>query len=162
MIIIRTIFILMLIVTVVCSGCAGGGSQRNIKHPIRYNINEPFAFPFEVNEVWTEIAIDNPDVLHQFIFHYKNKTTTQEIRYILSKSITQQETVSKEGKKQVILSNGQKAYYDEEVDTQSIWWEQDDGFLARLVYYCNGGKTTLDLYKLEESDIVDLANQIQP
>jgi hypothetical protein len=126
-----------------------------------YNFSEPFRFPFEVNEVRSEIAMDNPDYLHQFVFHYKNKQTMQEIRYILSKVIDKPEEISQKDKQPLELKSGKLAYYQEDATSQSIWWEGDNGFLARFVYYIDGNRERLGNDKLAKSDLIDLVNQVQ-
>lgn len=157
----RSISFFSLILLFLISGCSGDSSQVKDRSMI-YDFNEPYRFPFEVNQVSTEIAIDNPDALQQFIFHYKNKQTTQEIRYILSKVIDQPEKISQQGKQVFKLKNGILAYYEEDETSQLIWWEGDNGFLARFVYYIDGNMEQLDeKNNLKVSDLVDLANQVQ-
>jgi hypothetical protein len=157
----RRISLVFLILLILITGCSVVNQTEERSKSILYNFNEPFRFPFEVNEVYTEIAIDNPEVLQQFIFHYKNKQTTQEIRFILSKDIEKPEKVSEQGKEPIELKNGKQAYYDEDETTQSIWWESENGFLARFSYYINGNLDQLGTYKLDESDLIDLVNQVQ-
>lgn len=149
----------LLILIILISGCSGSNQDRVLS--MNYDFVEPFRFPFEVNEVRTKIELDNPYILQQYIFHYKNKQTTQEIRLILSKVINDPEKVSEQGKQPYTLKNGKQAYYDEDETSQSIWWESKDGFLARFVYYINGNLDLLGDYKLDDSDLVDLANQVQ-
>jgi len=153
----RNIFAVLILVILI-SGCSGTNPTKQKSIPMLYNFNEPFKFPFDVNEVRTEIAIDNPDVLQQFIFYYKNKQTSQEIKYILSKVIDKPEQVSVQGKLLLELKNGKQAYYNEDETSQAIWWESENGFLARLIYY---GNVKLNNNKLDESVLIDLANQIQ-
>lgn len=143
------------------SGCSSSNPTDERSKSMLYDFNEPFRYPFEVNEVRTEIAIDNPDVLQQYVFHYKNKQTKQEIRYILSKVIDKPEKVSEQGKEPFELKNGKQAYYEEDETSQSIWWESENGFLARFVYYINGNLDELGSYKLDVSDLIDLASQVQ-
>ncbi|MBD7971066.1 hypothetical protein [Paenibacillus gallinarum] len=157
----RNISFSFLVLFFLISGCSSGNSTDQISKSMLYDFNEPFRFPFEVNEVRTEIAIDNPDVLQQYVFHYKNKQSTHEIRYILSKVIGKSEEISKQGKEPFELENGKQAYYEEDETSQSIWWESENGFLARYVYYINGNFDELGSYKLDQSDLIDLANQVQ-
>lgn len=157
----KSISFVFLILIIFISGCSGGNQTEDRSKSILYDFNEPFRFPFEVNEVRTEIAIDNPDALQQYVFHYKNKQTTQEIRYILSKVMDEPEKISKQGKQPFDLENGKQAYYEEDETSQSIWWVSENGFLARFVYYVNGNLNKLGNYKLDESDLVDLTNQVQ-
>ncbi|NJJ38148.1 hypothetical protein [Paenibacillus apii] len=77
--------IVLLILIILISGCSSSNLTEDRDLSMLYDFNEPFRFPFEVNEVRTEIAMDNPYVLQQYVFHYKNKQSMQEIRYILSK-----------------------------------------------------------------------------
>lgn len=150
----------LIIVVILASGCSGL-VREEISTPLLYNFIEPLEFPFEVTEKRTQIATDNPKLLHQFVFHYKNIQTTQEIKYILSKSINRPEKIYPTDKQPIQLENGVIAYYQEDEYSQSIWWERDDGFLARFVYYVNENQNTLDSYKLDPSDLVGLANQVQ-
>ncbi|OME74116.1 hypothetical protein BK120_32090 [Paenibacillus sp. FSL A5-0031] len=158
----RSISLVFLILMILISGCSGHNPNKERIIPMmRYDFNEPFRFPFEVNEVRTEISIDDPYELHQYVFHYKNKQTTQEISYILSKVIDEPEKVSEQGKQPIELENGKQAYYKEDETSQSIWWKSENGFLARFIYYINGYHIQLGNYKLDESDLIDLANQVQ-
>lgn len=153
--------IVLLILIILISGCSSSNLTEDRDLSMLYDFNEPFRFPFEVNEVRTEIAMDNPYVLQQYVFHYKNKQSMQEIRYILSKVIDEPEKISEQGKQLFALKNGKQAYYEEDETSQSIWWESDKGFLARFVYYINGSLDQLGNNKLEASDLIDLANQVQ-
>ncbi|KRE20917.1 hypothetical protein [Paenibacillus sp. Soil522] len=158
----RSISFVFLILIILISGCSGSSQTKVRSKSMLYDFNEPFRFPFEVNEVRTEIAMDNPDSLQQYVFHYKNKQTTQEIKCILSKVIDEPEDISfKQGKQPLKLENGKQAYYEEDETSQSIWWEGDNGFVARFVYYINGNREQLDKYKLDKSDLIELANQVQ-
>lgn len=151
----------LLIFCLFISGCSGSfQTEKGIKTML-YDFNEPSEFPFEVNEVRTEVLVDNIDVIHQFVFHYKNKQTTQEIRYILSKVIEKPEKLSEIKTPLLELKNGKPAYYEEDETSQSIWWESETGFLARFVYYINGNMSNLNDLKLEPSDLIELANQVQ-
>lgn len=157
----RRISFVFLILCFLISGCSGGNPAEERSKSMHYDFSEPYKFPFEVNEVRTEIAIDDADVLQQYIFHYKNKQTTQEIRYILSKVIDEPEKISEQGKEPFELENGKHVYYEEKETSQSIWWESKDGFLARFVYYINGNRDRLGENKLEVSDLINLVNQVQ-
>ncbi|MGG3799607.1 hypothetical protein [Metabacillus fastidiosus] len=104
--------------------------------------------------------------MHQFVFHYRNKETTQQINYILSKVLKEPKDneVLKDGKKEYKLNNGIAAFYEEDSKAQSLWWENEDGFLARYTYYINyidGNTRDLGEYKLEIRELIDLANQVQ-
>jgi len=152
---------LILIVLILMTGCSGSSpAEKGIKTML-YDFKEPAIFPFEVNEVRTEIAVDNIDVLQQFVFHYKNKQTAQEIRYILSKVIDEPEKLSGIKIPTIELKNGKQAYYEEDDTSQSIWWEADNGFLARFSYYVNGNMGELNDNKLDKSSLIELANQVQ-
>lgn len=153
-------FFVFLILSFLISGCSTKHVEVHNKS-ILYDFTEPFKFPFEVNEVRSEITIDNPDYLHQFVFHYKNKQTMQEIRYILSKVIDNPEQISQKGKQPLELKSGKQAYYQEDMTSQSIWWEGENGFLARFVYYIDGNREQLGKDKLAKSDLIDLVNQVQ-
>jgi hypothetical protein len=160
--IMRSISLVFLILIILISGCSGNNPTKERSIPMMlYDFNEPYRFPFEVNDVRTEISIDNPYALHQYVFHYKNKQTTQEINYILSNVIDKPEKVSEQGRKPIVLINGKMAYYEEDENSQSIWWESENGFLARFIYHVNGYRDQLGNYKLDESDLIDLANQVQ-
>ena len=155
----RSISLICLISMLLLSGCSSSDVDSRNKSML-YDFKEPFSFPFEVNEVYTEVEIDNPNYLHQFIFHYKNKQSTQEVRYILSKVIEKQEKIPK-GLQEYKLDNGKAVYYEDSLTSQSLWWERDDNFLARFVYYINGNKENLGNYKLNVSELIKLANQVQ-
>ncbi|WP_151737338.1 hypothetical protein [Paenibacillus tengchongensis] len=150
----------LLILIILISGCSNN-ENANRGLPILNDFREPVRFPFEVNEVRTEIEVYDRVSLQQYVFHYKNMQTTQEIRYILSKTFDEPERVSKTGKEAVALENGQQAFYDEDETSQSIWWERDDGFLARYFYYVNGNRDPLGDYKLKVSELTDLVDQVQ-
>ncbi|MCJ8015287.1 hypothetical protein MUG84_26835, partial [Paenibacillus sp. KQZ6P-2] len=79
----RSFSFVFLILCFLISGCSGGTHIES--KPILYDFTEPYRFPFEVNDVRTEIEVYNPDLFQQYVFHYKNKQTKQEINYILSK-----------------------------------------------------------------------------
>ncbi|GLX65660.1 hypothetical protein [Paenibacillus glycanilyticus] len=125
------------------SGCSSNNQSEIINKPIQYDFSEPLQFPFEVNEAHSEIGIK--DGLHQFVYHYLNKETTQEIKYILSKVIDDEPYVFSEKEKMqpIDLKNGTHAYYKEDEYSQSIWWESENGFIARFVYYINGKSEAL-------------------
>ncbi|NME07125.1 hypothetical protein [Psychrobacillus sp. BL-248-WT-3] len=128
---------------------------------IRYEFKEPTQFPFEVNDVSTNIDLEAPDFLHQFIFHYRNIETTQQINYILSKVLEKPEKVSNDNMTEYKLENGVLAFYEEGETSQSLWWETEDGFLARYIYFINGNTTELGEYKLEIDELIKLANEVQ-
>lgn len=92
----RTSYYVLLILIILISGCSGGNPDRNLT--MNYDFAEPFRFPFEVNEVRTEVEMDDPYALQQYVFHYKNKQTTQEIKLILSKVFDDPENISEVGK----------------------------------------------------------------
>lgn len=154
----RSFSFVFLILCILISGCSGG---TQIDRSMRYDFTEPYKFPFEVNDVRTEIAIDNPDYLQQYVFHYKNKQTKQEINYILSKVIGNPEEASKQSSHPVNLKNGKQAYYKEDDTSQLIFWDSENGFLARFVYYIDGNTERLGSNKLSQSDLIDLINQVQ-
>ncbi|OZB94088.1 hypothetical protein [Paenibacillus sp. XY044] len=154
----RSFSFVFLILCFLISGCSGG---TQIDRSMRYDFTEPYKFPFEVNDVRTEIAIDNPDYLQQYVFHYKNKQTKQEINYILSKVIGNPEEASKQSNHPVKLKNGKQAYYKEDDTSQFIFWDSENGFLARFVYYIDGNTERLGSNKLAQSDLIDLINQVQ-
>jgi hypothetical protein len=129
--------------------------------PIMYEFKEPTKFPFEVNDVSTNIDLEVPEYLHQFIFHYRNSKTTQQINYILSKVLEEPEKTPKDNVTEYKLKNGVLAYYEEDQTSQSLWWETENGFLARFVYFTNGNTTELGDYKLEIEELVELANEVQ-
>lgn len=155
----RRISLVFIMVIILVSGCSSN-QKEELNKSILFEFNEPFRFPFEINEVSTEVAMDNPDLLQQYVLHYKNKQTTQEIRYILSKVIDEPEKISEQIMKQVDLKNGKKAYYKEDETSQSIWWDGEDGFVSRFIYYINGNSEKLGSYKLDESDLIDLVDQV--
>ncbi|NIK22437.1 hypothetical protein [Paenibacillus lupini] len=158
----RIRFVALLILCCLISGCSVEKQSEDSTHSILYDFQEPTSFPFEVNDVRTEIAIDNVDTLHQFVFHYKNKQTTQEIKYVLSKVIDESETASYvKGMKPLEVINGKQTYYEEDDSSQSIWWENEKGFVARYVYYINGSQEPLGMNTLTESELIELVKQVQ-
>ena len=62
-------FILLLLAFVLLSACGNGNPETNIS-TIMYDFKEPTTFPFNISEVSTDIDIEAPDHLHQFIFRY--------------------------------------------------------------------------------------------
>lgn len=66
----------------------------------------------------------------------------------------------KKNMQSIDLDNGIHAY-DEDESSQSIWWESQNGLLARYVYYINGNQAPLGEYKLTQSELIDLVNQVQ-
>jgi hypothetical protein len=155
-------YILIIVVVLLLSACGSDKSQVNTS-PIRYNFKEPNSFPFEITEISTEINMEVPDPVHQVIFYYSNEDTTQQIKYIVSKVIREpgDNNVSESFGTKYTLENGLSAYYDEDSTSQSLWWENEDGFLARFVYFVNGNTSELGDYKLEVSDLLEIANQVQ-
>ena len=155
------IFTILCIVFSIVSAC---GVNTDTKH-IAYNFKEPSKFPFEVDEVTTEIDIKDVDNWYQFIFYYRNTETTQQLDYILSKvNVPSDNKISEDEKseyKEYKLENGLPAYYEEDSTSQALWWEREDGFLARFVYFINVNDIALDEYKLEAEELVQLANQVQ-
>lgn len=155
------IFTILCIVFSIVSAC---GVNTDTKH-IAYNFKEPSKFPFEVDEVTTEIDIKDVDNWYQFIFYYRNTETTQQLNYILSKvNVPSDNKISEDEKseyKEYKLENGLPAYYEEDSTSQALWWEREDGFLARFVYFINVNDIALDEYKLEAEELVQLANQVQ-
>lgn len=155
------IFTILCIVFSIVSAC---GVNTDTKH-IAYNFKEPSKFPFEVDEVTTEIDIKDVDNWYQFIFYYRNTETTQQLNYILSKvNVPSDNKISEDEKseyKEYKLENGLPAYYEEDSTSQALWWEREDGFLTRFVYFINVNDIALDEYKLEAEELVQLANQVQ-
>lgn len=155
-------FITLIALVLLVGGCSGGYWADKGTKTMIYDFKEPVTFPFAVDDIRTEVAVDQIDELQQFIFHYKNKQTTQEIRYILSKVIDEPEKLSGSRSPNLQLANGKEAYYQVDGTTQSIWWEGEDGFLARLVYYIDGNMQELnDHNMLEDSELIQLADQVQ-
>ena len=129
--------------------------------PIRYEFKEPTQFPFEINDVSTSIDLEAPDFLHQFIFYYRNTETTQQIKYILSKVLEKPENAPNDNMTEYKLENGVLAFYEEDETSQALWWETEDGFLARYIYFINGNTSELGEYKLEVDELIKLANEVQ-
>jgi hypothetical protein len=155
-------YILIIVVVLLLSACSTDKAEVNTS-PKRYNFKEPNSFPFEITEVSTEIDMEVPDHLHQVIFNYSNEDTTQQIKYIVSKVIEEpgDNKVSESFGTKYTLENGLLAYYEEDSTSQSLWWENEDGFLARYVYFVNGNTSELGDYKLEVSNLLEIANQVQ-
>ena len=155
------IFTLLCFVFSIVSACSDNTDTKQIA----LNFKEPSKFPFEVDEVATEIDIKDVDNWYQFIFYYRNTETTQQINYILSKvNIPSDNKISKDEKskyKEYQLANGLPAYYEEDSTSRILWWEREDGFLARFVYFINGNTIALGENKLEVEELIQLANQVQ-
>jgi hypothetical protein len=154
------LFIFLCSACLYLSGCINNSKDVELQ-PIMYEFKEPTKFPFEVNDVSTNIDLEVPEYLHQFIFHYRNTKTTQQINYILSKVLEEPEKVPNDNVTEYKLKNGVLAYYEEGQTSQSLWWETEKGFLARFVYFTNGNTTELGDYKLEIEELVELANEVQ-
>ncbi|MFE8701543.1 hypothetical protein ACFYKX_13140 [Cytobacillus sp. FJAT-54145] len=149
-------FILLLL-----SACS---SEEKQLEPIAYEFKEPTTFPFEVNEAFSEIDLEVPDHLHQFIYYYRNTETSQELKYILSKVLDEEQPSELEDivkdMSEYKLDNGITVYYGENDTAQELWWEQD-GFMARFIYFIKGNTDQLGEYKLEVEEFLKLANQVQ-
>ncbi|EDL65307.1 hypothetical protein BSG1_10063 [Bacillus sp. SG-1] len=151
----------MLISVLLLSACGDKSEVDNV--PAIYEFKEPNDFPFEITEVSTEIDLEVPNHLHQFIFYYSNEDTSQQLKYIVSKVLEEPEDnkATKDLGTEYTLENGLPAYYDERPGKQSLWWENADGFLARYVYFANDNTSEFGDNKLEVEDLLDLANQVQ-
>jgi hypothetical protein len=131
--------------------------------PIRHVFEEPIAFPFEITRRYTEIDIQVPHHLHNFVFHYVNEETAQELRYIVLKVVdepTDMDDLSSYGD-QYVLADGTSAFYDEtESTSQGLWWKNKDGFTTRIIYYIDGNSVELDdETRLQVQQLINLANQ---
>ncbi|TYP74818.1 hypothetical protein [Paenibacillus methanolicus] len=133
-----------------------------VDRSMRYTFQEPYRFPFEVDEASSEVAIDNPDSLHQFIFRYGNKETGQQLSYIVSKLVDNPPTPADgPNRERHQLKNGRAAYYEEDESSQGIWWQTEKGFTARIIYGIDGYQTPLGDRKLTLEELIDLAQQAQ-
>ncbi|WP_214833716.1 hypothetical protein [Exiguobacterium sp. s152] len=131
--------------------------------PIEHAFEEPIAFPFEITRRYSEIDIAKPHHMHQFVFHYVNEETTQELRYIVHKVVDEpddMEDISSYGD-QYVLADGTSAFYDEaESTSQGLWWINKNGFTARIIYYIDGNSIELDdETRLPVQQLINLANQ---
>lgn len=142
------------------NGCSNNNPQPIIE-PIIYEFKEPTKFPFEINDVSTNISMPMPNHIHQFGFNYRNKETMQQISYVLSKTlkgahpeIPRSATVTNS------LDNGVTTYYEETATFQRLYWKMEDGFEARITYYINKDTTELGDYKLKIEDLINLANEV--
>jgi len=159
------VFTFLFFVTLIASACEviTTNSEDVERIEYKFKFTEPSKFPFEVNEVTTEIDIK--DYWDLFIFYYRNVETTQQIKYILSKVSIESNNQISEGEKskykEYKLENGLSAYYEEDSTSQVLWWEREDGFLARFVYFTNVNDIALDEYQIEAEGFVQLANQVQ-
>jgi hypothetical protein len=113
------------------SGCINITKDEELQ-PIMYEFKEPTKFPFEVNDVSTNIDLEVPEYLHQFIFHYRNSKTTQQINYILSKILEEPKKAPKDNVTEYKLKNGVLAYYEEDQTSQSLWWENGERFSCSI------------------------------
>ncbi len=152
--------ILLFSALIILSRCNNESNAETSTYPVLYEFTEPSSFPFEINDKSSNVEI-YPD-LHQFVYHYLNQATTQQINYILSKVPSEPEKYELTKETEVYkLENGLPVYYEEDSTSQSLWWEREDGFLARYVYFVNGNSSELGVYKLKVDDLVNLANQVQ-
>ncbi|TCI77935.1 hypothetical protein EVJ20_08235 [Exiguobacterium sp. SH0S1] len=131
--------------------------------PIEHEFEEPTAFPFDITRRYSEIDIAKPHHMHQFVFHYVNEETTQELHYIVHKIVdepNEMEDISLYGD-QYELADGTTAYFDEtESTSQGLWWQNRDGFTARIIYYIDGNSVELDdENRLSVQQLINLANQ---
>ena len=131
--------------------------------PIEHAFEEPIEFPFEITRRYTEIDIGVPHHLHQFIFHYMNEETNQELNYIVYKVVDEpadMEELSSYGD-QYVLEDGTSAFFDESESTsQVLRWQNRNGFTASLVYYIDGNSVELDdETRLPVQQLINLANQ---
>ncbi|MCT4776015.1 MULTISPECIES: hypothetical protein [Exiguobacterium] len=131
--------------------------------PIEYAFEEPIAFPFEITQRYSEVDIENPHHMHQFVFNYVNEETAQELRYIVHKVVDEPEDVEDVSSygDQYVLADGTSAFYDEaESTSQGLWWINKDGFTARIIYYIDGNSVELDdETRLPVQQLINLANQ---
>ncbi|WP_445005728.1 hypothetical protein [Exiguobacterium alkaliphilum] len=131
--------------------------------PIEHTFEEPIAFPFEITRRYTEVDIKVPHHFHVFVFHYVNEETAQELRYIVHKIVDKpedMEDISSYGD-QYILADGTSAFFDEtDATSQTLWWQNKDGFTARIIYYIDGNTVELDdESRLSVQQLINLANQ---
>lgn len=131
--------------------------------PIEHQFEEPIEFPFEITRRYTEVDIGVPHHMHQFVFHYANEETAQELRYIVDKVVDEpedMEDISSYGD-QYVLADGTSAFYDEaESTSQGLWWINKNGFTARIIYYIDGNSVELeDETRLPVQQLINLANQ---
>lgn len=131
--------------------------------PIEHTFEEPIAFPFEITRRYTEVDIKVPHHFHIFVFHYVNEETAQELRYIVHKIVDKpedMEDISSYGD-QYILADGTSAFFDEtDATSQALWWQNKDGFTARIIYYIDGNTVELDdESRLSVQQLINLANQ---
>ncbi|MGP4072038.1 hypothetical protein ACTWQB_05735 [Piscibacillus sp. B03] len=157
---VKITFVLMSLCFLLLGACNNQNTKGEVDS-IHYNFKEPISFPFEVNEISSEIDIQRVDYLHQFIFTYYNSKSTQQINYILSKVLDETEDVDTEGKIEVNLDNGKVAYYEESSTSQKLWWKREDGFIARFIYFIDKNTSPLGEFKLEKDEPIKLANQVQ-
>ena len=126
------------------------------------SIKEPHEFPFVVNEVSTDIDILTNRGFHEYTFRYKNKETVQELKYIVSKPTKEPQDFELPGfltgdYKKYTIENGRVVYYQEDSETQFLWWSGSDGTLVRLVYSAEQVNNT----RLDVEELLNLANQVQ-
>lgn len=131
--------------------------------PIEHTFEEPIAFPFEITRRYSEIDIEKPHHMHQFVFNYVNEETAQELRYIVHKVVDEPdetEDISLYGD-QYVLADGTSAFYDEtESTSQGLWWINKDSFTARIISYIDGSSVELDdETRLPVQQLINLANQ---
>lgn len=127
--------------------------------PINYDFKIPHNLPFEVDSIVSEIDILDPDTLHQFIYFFKNEKNEQLIKYVVSKAMDQELVLEIDDKFELKLANGKPAYYKEDGFSQQIWWEHENGFIGRMIYFYRNRDSENE--KLDRDTLVDLANQVQ-
>ncbi|WP_147287391.1 hypothetical protein [Exiguobacterium aurantiacum] len=97
------------------------------------------------------------------MFHYVNEETTQELSYIVDKVIDEPNDVADLSLygEQYILADETSAFFDEtESTSQALWWQNKDGFTARIIYYIDGNTVELDdESRLSVQQLINLANQ---
>jgi len=154
---VKKIFILILFLVLLISGCSVN-EDKDYFGWINYNFNLPYEFPFEIDKQYVEL--ETTGYYNQFVFHYINSNTSQEIKYIISIVNYESESHSFKEGLLITLDNGLEANYIEDDTSQSIWWDNGE-FSMRYIYYINGNQDELDDKKLDIESFVELVYQVQ-
>ena len=137
-------------------------SNDYLENQFSLSIKEPHEFPFVVDEVSTDINILKKQGFHEYVFRYKNKETAEELKYIVSKPTKEPQDFELPGfltsdYEKYTIENGGVVYYQENSETQRLWWNGSDETLVRFVYFTAQGNNT----RLDVEELLNMATQVQ-